>query len=103
MSTSEDSKIITVKLRISPDLRDRIAESAKAHNRSMNADMVARLEASFTGVTQPPLQADERTQEEVRQAIMEAITRAIAMVEDVPGANRERNYLNLAKRHGKYK
>ena len=47
MSDQEQTKVITVKLRVSPDLRDRIAQSAKAHNRSMNADMVARLEASF--------------------------------------------------------
>lgn len=35
------------KLRIPAELKARIAESAKAHNRSMNADMVARLEKSF--------------------------------------------------------
>jgi predicted HicB family RNase H-like nuclease len=35
------------KLRIPAELKARIAESAKAHNRSMNADIVARLEKSF--------------------------------------------------------
>lgn len=35
------------KLRLSEELRDKIKESAKAHNRSMNADIVARLESSF--------------------------------------------------------
>lgn len=34
-------------LRWPEELRDKIAESAKAHNRSMNADIVARLEESF--------------------------------------------------------
>lgn len=34
-------------LRLPEELRDKIKESAKAHNRSMNADIVARLEASF--------------------------------------------------------
>ena len=29
--------------------KNKIAESAKAHNRSMNADIVARLEKSFEG------------------------------------------------------
>lgn len=34
-------------LRLSEQLRDKIKESAKVHNRSMNADIVARLEQSF--------------------------------------------------------
>lgn len=36
------------KLRVPPELKTKIEESAKLHNRSMNADMVARLEASFS-------------------------------------------------------
>ena len=35
------------KLRLPERLRDKIKESASTHNRSMNADIVARLEASF--------------------------------------------------------
>lgn len=35
------------KLRMSDGMRDQIAEAAKANNRSMNAEIVARLEASF--------------------------------------------------------
>lgn len=35
------------KLRLTANLRDRIAAAADANNRSMNAEMVARLEASF--------------------------------------------------------
>lgn len=35
------------KLRLPPELKERIAESAKSLNRSMNADIVARLEKSF--------------------------------------------------------
>lgn len=35
------------KLRWSSELREKIAESAKAHNRSMNADIVARLQDSL--------------------------------------------------------
>ena len=34
-------------LRWPPELRDKIAASAKEHNRSMNSDIVARLEQSF--------------------------------------------------------
>ena len=39
------------KLRLPEELRDKIKESASTHNRSMNADIVARLEDSFAGVT----------------------------------------------------
>ncbi|MGA6101737.1 Arc family DNA-binding protein [Psychrobacter pocilloporae] len=39
------------KLRLPERLRDKIKESASTHNRSMNADIVARLEDSFAGVT----------------------------------------------------
>ena len=35
------------KLRWSKELREKISQSAKEHNRSMNADIVARLEESF--------------------------------------------------------
>lgn len=42
----EDPKFM---LRLPGDMRDRIAEAAKANNRSMNAEIVARLEATFSG------------------------------------------------------
>jgi hypothetical protein len=45
---------IQYKLRLPSDLKERIAESAKTHNRSMNADMVARLQESFDGVLTKP-------------------------------------------------
>lgn len=35
------------KLRLPVELKEKIAESAKAHNRSMNADIVARLQDSL--------------------------------------------------------
>ena len=38
-------------LRIPAELKAKVAESAKTHNRSMNADIVARLEASFASDT----------------------------------------------------
>lgn len=38
------------KLRLPEELRDKIKESASTHNRSMNADIVARLEQSFEAV-----------------------------------------------------
>ncbi|ENU80119.1 hypothetical protein F975_01872 [Acinetobacter sp. ANC 3789] len=38
---------VEYKMRMSQELKDKIAESAKELNRSMNADIVARLEESF--------------------------------------------------------
>lgn len=40
-------------LRWPEELRDKVAASAKKHNRSMNADIVARLEASFSDENSP--------------------------------------------------
>lgn len=36
------------KLRLPPELKEKIVASSKAHNRSMNADIVARLEQTFS-------------------------------------------------------
>ncbi|MFW1859233.1 Arc family DNA-binding protein [Acinetobacter defluvii] len=44
---SDNPKHVTVRLRVPPELRDKIAASSEQYNRSMNADMVARLEESF--------------------------------------------------------
>ncbi|WHP06845.1 Arc family DNA-binding protein [Acinetobacter corruptisaponis] len=44
---SDNPKHVTVRLRVPPELRDKIHSSAEQYNRSMNADMVARLEESF--------------------------------------------------------
>lgn len=38
------------KLRIPEDLKSQIEGAAKANNRSMNAEIISRLEASFSGV-----------------------------------------------------
>ncbi|MEJ5037629.1 Arc family DNA-binding protein [Acinetobacter johnsonii] len=42
---------VAYNLRLPQKLKDKIAESAKELNRSMNADIVARLEESFEGST----------------------------------------------------
>lgn len=44
---SENQRDPQYKLRWSEELREKIAQSAKEHNRSMNADIIARLEQSF--------------------------------------------------------
>lgn len=52
---------IAYNLRLPQELKDKIAESAKELNRSMNADIVARLEDSFlASVTTGNSQADIR-------------------------------------------
>ena len=38
---------VEYKMRMTQDLKEKIVVSAKEHNRSMNADIVARLEESF--------------------------------------------------------
>lgn len=63
---------IIARLRLPPELRDKIAESAKSHNRSMNADMVARLEQSFKTATDDDKDKLIETQ---RQVIESALTR----------------------------
>lgn len=44
---SENQRDPQYKLRWSEELREKVAQSAKEHNRSMNADIVLRLEQSF--------------------------------------------------------
>lgn len=43
---------ITIKLRVTPELHQKIKNSAGEHMRSMNSEMVARLEQSFTDTYQ---------------------------------------------------
>ena len=45
---SEDqNNIVTLKVRVTSEFREKIATTAKENNRSMNAEIVARLEQSF--------------------------------------------------------
>ena len=46
---SEDqSSVVTLKVRVTPEFREKIVETAKANNRSMNQEIVDRLESSFS-------------------------------------------------------
>lgn len=47
MTTSRDTGT-QHKLRMPPELKEKLFESAKSMNRSLNAEIVARLEESFT-------------------------------------------------------
>ena len=52
MSNQADHTI--VRLRVPPELKQKIEESAEQNNRSQSAEMVARLEESFTPKTLTP-------------------------------------------------
>lgn len=49
---------VEYKMRMTQDLKEKIVASAKEHNRSMNADIIARLEKSFA---ENPPQEPKRT------------------------------------------
>lgn len=44
---TDTHKTVQYQLRLSPELREQLRLSAEQHNRSMNADIVARLEQTF--------------------------------------------------------
>lgn len=44
---TDTHKTIQYNLRITEELRERLKKSAEIHNRSMNADIVARIEQTF--------------------------------------------------------
>lgn len=60
-------------LRWSDDLKEKIAQSAKEHNRSMNADIVARLEKSFENESFPPISQTDKDYLAKIQAIEEKL------------------------------
>ena len=45
--TEDQSAVVTLKVRVTPEFREKIVSTAKANNRSMNQEIVARLEQSF--------------------------------------------------------
>ncbi|MBJ9739719.1 Arc family DNA-binding protein [Acinetobacter oleivorans] len=43
----DDNKVVTMKVRVTPEFREKLVTTAKENNRSMNAEIVDRLEKSF--------------------------------------------------------
>lgn len=43
----DDNKVVTMKVRVTPEFREKLVTTAKGNNRSMNAEIVDRLEKSF--------------------------------------------------------
>ncbi|MGH8037209.1 MAG: Arc family DNA-binding protein [Stenotrophomonas sp.] len=57
------------KLRMTEELRDQIAEAARANNRSMNAEIIGRLEGSFAGAPMGGVEIKDVIDEAVRRSI----------------------------------
>jgi molybdopterin-guanine dinucleotide biosynthesis protein A len=63
--TKEDNRIHPYPIRLTKELREQLEATAKANGRSLNAEMILRLEASFTD-------------ESINNADLEAVIRRIA-------------------------
>lgn len=50
--SDESNTVVTLKVRVTPEFRERIVDAAKENSRSMNAEIVHRLEQSFSSVSQ---------------------------------------------------
>ena len=59
-------------VRLPMEMRDRIAEAANHHRRSMNSEIVARLEQSFSGL---PTEAEQQSIEPPMQGTIDALLR----------------------------
>lgn len=70
--TSED---IQTNLRLPADLKERLRQAADASNRSMNAEVVARLEESFIGASAAPI--DEHTVDLFADQVAGKVVRAL--------------------------
>lgn len=68
---------IAYNLRLPPELKERIAESAKAHNRSMNADIVARLEKSFDNDNKQAMLHEEASILAIEHVVSKVIRNAV--------------------------
>lgn len=68
--------IIQVNLRLREDMRRRLAREAEKNNRSINAEMVARLEASFAAESRTAMELLEDLRESVQSAISTIATQA---------------------------
>lgn len=66
------------KIRLPHELKDKIRASAEQHNRTMTADIVARLENSFQQVRDT-----QATQDEILQAIADAKTEIKAEIQSL--------------------
>lgn len=61
-----------MKIRLSPDLKALIEESAKANNRTLNAEITARLEQALKGNELNNCVSEERLREVIREELAKA-------------------------------
>lgn len=78
MSKSSGHLTIQYNLRWSEELKEKIAQSAKEHNRSMNADIVARLEQSFD----EPMAFDPTNAEMVTKLVAQSMQGLLVALRD---------------------
>lgn len=78
------SEVVTLKVRVSPEFREKITNTAKENNRSMNQEIVSRLEQSFS------------THETAQSLLEEAVMLTLKAVKDDP------SLLNNPKVSSKY-
>ena len=86
------------KLRLPPELKEKIVASSKEHNRSMNADIVARLEETFKPVNPSSLGLTSEQLEQLAAQAGKAYMLVIAnKIKDLPEEEGNRQLRNLIK------
>lgn len=85
MSNNGGNLTIQYNLRWSEEMRDKIAAAAKENTRSMNQEVIARLEKSFENESYPPVTQADRDYLAKIQAIEEKLNVLINNTNDVLG------------------
>lgn len=65
----DQSTVVTLKVRVTPEFREKIVSTAKQNNRSMNQEIVARLEQSFAQSSQGEISELKQQLERMDQTI----------------------------------
>lgn len=71
--SKENQQVNPYPIRLTKELKAKLEESAKQHGRSLNAEMLLRLEASFTD--SPISEEQYLTAQQVRSLIREELAR----------------------------
>lgn len=76
--SENQSSVVTLKVRVTPEFREKIVETAKANNRSMNQEIVSRLEQSFSS----PLALNPADDERMTAVVMLSMQKLISELKD---------------------
>ena len=71
--SKEDTRINPYPIRLTKELKAKLEDSAKLHGRSLNAEMLLRLEASFS--ENPPNDSQYLTVDQIRELIREELAK----------------------------